>query len=266
MGEQEVSTMSKLLAMRSEIEVPENILQFKPDEADHIFLTVGVRQGLARSKYYGMKLILGGHEILEDFARKRVIAKKLYATSRTPDGVRLCRDLGFTERSVPGSDVRRFELDLETSTSPFVKGYKEDINMSNPYIARVEAMVSSSNISITWSTLEEAKMYVANIQQLQKEIKIFKSEVTLAKQQVHSNYTDKKVHVGKGFGAGVATGLFGAREVGRANSLTRNRIRHEELKAIEPYVEAERFISKVLAGLDKLKLELKAWIATQRTK
>ena len=138
--------------------------------------------------------------------------------------------------------------------------------MSNPYVARVEKMVSSSNISTTWSTLEEAKMYVANIQQLQKEIKIVKSEVTIAKQQVHSNYTDKKVHVGKGFGAGVATGIFGAKAVGRANSLTRNSVRHQEMKALEPYLEAERFISGVLAGLDKLKLELKAWIATQRIK
>ena len=106
--------------------------------------------------------------------------------------------------------------------------------------------------------------YVANIQQLQKEIRLVKSEITLAKQQVHSNYTYKKVHVGKGFGAGVATGLFGARTVGRANAVTRNSIRHNELKAIEPYVEAEQFIAKVLAGLDKLKLELKTWIATQK--
>jgi hypothetical protein len=137
--------------------------------------------------------------------------------------------------------------------------------MANPYIARVEKMVSSSNISMTWSTLEQAKLYVANIQQLQKEIKIVKSEITLAKQQAHSHYTDKKVHVGKGFGAGFATGLLGAKAVGRANAVSRNSIRHQELKAIEPYVEAERFIAQVLAGLDKLKLELKAWIATQRT-
>lgn len=137
--------------------------------------------------------------------------------------------------------------------------------MSNPYITIVEKKVSSSNISMTWSKLEEAKMYVANIQQLQKEIRIIKSEITLAKQQIHSKYTDKKVHVGKGFGAGAATGLFGARAVGRSNSLIRNKIRHEELKAMEPYTEVEQFIFKVLAGLDKLKLELKAWIAAQKT-
>src|SRR6266568_780103 len=113
--------------------------------------------------------------------------------------------------------------------------------MSNPYKAKVEALVSRSNIAMTWTTVEKAKIYVTNIQQVQKEIKLVKSEITLAKQQVHSQYTDKKVHVGKGFGAGLATGLFGAKAVGRANALTRNSIRHKELKAMEPYIEAEQF-------------------------
>ncbi|MGI9061484.1 MAG: MerR family transcriptional regulator [Ktedonobacteraceae bacterium] len=125
MGVEQETTMSHLQSMRSEIIVPENILQFKPGEADNIFLTVGVRQGLARSRYYGMKLISGGYDVLKDFARKGVIARKLYATSRTPDGVRLCRDIGFTEKSVSGSEVRRFELDLATSSSPFVLEYQE---------------------------------------------------------------------------------------------------------------------------------------------
>jgi hypothetical protein len=139
-----------------------------------------------------------------------------------------------------------------------------EINMANPYIARVEKMVSSSDINDKWSTVEEAKRYVANIQQLQREIRLVKSEITLAKQQIHSSYTDKKVHVGKGFGAGVATGLFGARTVGRANAVTRNNLRHKELNALQPYIEAEQFIAKVLAGADKLKLEMKTWIAAQK--
>jgi hypothetical protein len=138
--------------------------------------------------------------------------------------------------------------------------------MSNPYITQVEKMVSSKDIEMSWSTLEQAKRYIANIQQLQKEIRLVKSEITLAKQRVHSSYTDKKVHVGKGFGAGIATGIFGARTVGRANAVTRNSIRHRELKSLEPFVEAEQFIAKVLAGLDSLKLEMKTWIAAQQIK
>ena len=131
MGVEQETTMSHLLSMRSEIVVPENILQFRPGEADNMFLTIGVRQGLARSKYYGMKLISGGFEVLKDFARQGVIVKRLYATSRTPDGVRLSRDLGFTEKIIPGSDVRRFELDIEISDSPFLQEYKEIASTHN---------------------------------------------------------------------------------------------------------------------------------------
>ena len=136
--------------------------------------------------------------------------------------------------------------------------------MANPYIVQVEALISRTNLSMSWETVEEAKLYISNIQQLQKEIKLVKSEIIIAKRQVHSTFTDKKVHVGKGFGAGVATGLFGAKAVGRANAVTRNTIRHKELKAKEPYVEAEQFIAQVLAGLDKLKLKMQTWIVTQR--
>jgi hypothetical protein len=124
--DEEGSTMTKLLAMRTEIVTPENILQFKPGEADNIFLIIGVRQGLSRSRYYGMKLISGGYEILKDFARRGIITKRLYATSRTPDGVRISRGLGFEEKEpTPGNAVHRFQLDLETTNSPIFEEYKE---------------------------------------------------------------------------------------------------------------------------------------------
>jgi len=45
--------------------------------------------------------------------------------------VRLSRDLGFTEKIIPGSDVRRFELDIEISDSPFLQEYKEIASTHN---------------------------------------------------------------------------------------------------------------------------------------
>ncbi len=63
--------------------------------------------------------------------------------------------------------------------------------MTNPYITQVEKMVSSCDINEKWHSVDEAKRYVANIQQLQREIRLLKSDITIAKQQVHSSYTDK---------------------------------------------------------------------------
>src|SRR5439155_905219 len=124
MGETE-ETRSRLLTSMSEIVTPENILMFEPGEADNIYLIAVSRQGLARSKYYGMKLITGGYDVLKNYALQGVIAKKLYSVSRTPDGVKLSKSLGFREVVIPGNPVRRFELDIETTTSPFLEEYKE---------------------------------------------------------------------------------------------------------------------------------------------
>jgi hypothetical protein len=98
-----------------------------------------------------MKLISSGYEVLKDFARRGIIVKKLYATSRTPDGVRLCKDLGFTEKIVPGSDVRRFELDLETSNSPFAQEYQEIIHENK----QTDKEVKRKSVSIKPQNQEE---------------------------------------------------------------------------------------------------------------
>jgi hypothetical protein len=124
MGETE-EARSRLLTSMSEIVTPENILQFEPRQADNIYLIAVSRQGLARSKSYGMRLIGGGYDVLKDYAQQGTIAKKLYSVSRTPDGIKLCKNLGFREVAIPGNPVRRFELDLETTTSPFLQEYKQ---------------------------------------------------------------------------------------------------------------------------------------------
>jgi hypothetical protein len=130
MGETE-EARSKLLTSMSEIVTPENISMFKQGEADNIYLIAVSRQGLARSKFYGMRLISGGYHVLTEYARKGIIAKKLYSVSRTPDGINLCRSLGFREVIIPGNPVRRFELDLETTTSPLLREYRQIVKDKN---------------------------------------------------------------------------------------------------------------------------------------
>ncbi len=125
MGEANDAT-SMFVNMHQNVMVPENILPFTPTEAKNVFLTIGVRQGLPRSKAYGMKLISGGYKVLKHLARNGIVVERLYATSRTPDGVRLCRDLGFQEKENSAtSAVKRFWLDLETTSSPLMREYQD---------------------------------------------------------------------------------------------------------------------------------------------
>lgn len=125
MGENRDAT-SMFVHMHQSVMVPDNILLFTAQEAKNVFLTIGVRQGLPRSKTYGMKLILGGYEVLKAFAKNGVIVEKLYATSRTPDGVRICRDMGFQEKKDNAtSAVKRFYLDLQATTLPLFREYQK---------------------------------------------------------------------------------------------------------------------------------------------
>ncbi len=112
---------------------PENITQFRPGEADNVFMVIGVRQGLNRSKTYGARVISGGVEVLEHFARRGVIVKKLYATSRTQDGIRISKGIGFKQVTPPQEedDLCRFELDLETTKSPLFQKYQRIVKRAS---------------------------------------------------------------------------------------------------------------------------------------
>lgn len=113
-------------SFRTGILSPENITQFRAGEADNVFIVLGVRQGLPRSRVYGSRIISGTVEALEHFARKGILVKRLYGTSRTQDGIRLAKGMGF-EQIVPAQeedDLFRFKLDLETTKNPLFSKYQ----------------------------------------------------------------------------------------------------------------------------------------------
>jgi hypothetical protein len=89
-------------------------------------MVLGVRQNLKRSKAYGARVITGGIEVLETLARRGIIVKRLYATSRTQDGIKLSKDMGFRQVTpvAEEDDLLRFELDLETTKNPLFKKYQ----------------------------------------------------------------------------------------------------------------------------------------------
>lgn len=111
---------------RTGILSPENITPFIPGETEEAFLVIGARQGVNRSTVYGARTISGGIEVFENLARRGVILKRLYGTSRTRDGIRIAKGLGFKQINpiAEEDDLLRFELDLETTKSPLFKKYQ----------------------------------------------------------------------------------------------------------------------------------------------
>jgi hypothetical protein len=125
------SGMSEAL-FRVEVLSPENIAQFRPGQADEVFLIIGAKQDTKKSKLYGSRAIAGSIEFLETLARRGVIVKKLYATSRTQDGIRICKGMGFKQITPEKEEdnLLRFELDLETTTSPLFKEYQRLVKLA----------------------------------------------------------------------------------------------------------------------------------------
>lgn len=112
---------------RTGILAPANIVPFKPGEAKELFLIIGAKQDVKKSTIYGSRLISGFIEVLERLARKGVIIEGLYATSRTRDGIKLCKDLGF-KQIIPAEEednLLRFKMDLLTATTPLLKRYQK---------------------------------------------------------------------------------------------------------------------------------------------
>lgn len=115
---------------RTGILAPANILPFTAEKTTELFLIIGAKQDTKKSKLYGARLISGTIEVLEHFARRGILIKTLYATSRTPDGIRLCKGLGF-EQTTPAEeedDLLRFKLNLETATSPLFGKYQRIVS------------------------------------------------------------------------------------------------------------------------------------------
>ncbi|HVB21477.1 MAG TPA: hypothetical protein VNG51_05980 [Ktedonobacteraceae bacterium] len=113
---------------------PDEILTFIPREPiDSLSLEIAVKQGTPRGSLYGMRLIQGGLTVMEELAKQGTIIKKLDASSSSPDGIKICRDMGFTELPpLPDTTRLRFELDLETTTNPLIKNYQLLVKQAEP--------------------------------------------------------------------------------------------------------------------------------------
>jgi hypothetical protein len=111
---------------RTGVLTPENIVKFEIGETHELFMLIGVRQNLKKSRLYGARLINEGIAVMEQFARRDILIKGLYATSRTRDGIKLCRDMGFKQVTpvAEEDDLLRFELDLETTSNPLFQKYQ----------------------------------------------------------------------------------------------------------------------------------------------
>lgn len=105
---------------------PDELLPFVPGVPLECFvMAIGVLAGVQKAEKYGMRLLVGSVHALGELAQKGVILEKLYATSSSPDGIKICRDFGFEEEddSIPGTTRKKFVIDVATSRSLLLEEY-----------------------------------------------------------------------------------------------------------------------------------------------
>ncbi len=95
-------------------------------DAINVFVIIGAKQDVKKSRLYGARMIAGTVEFLETLARRGIFVKRLYGTSRTQDGIRTAKGMGFKQVTpvTEEDNLLRFVLDLKETQNPLFRGYQ----------------------------------------------------------------------------------------------------------------------------------------------
>jgi hypothetical protein len=106
---------------------PDEIEVFQPGVPLHLYggaigVTIGL--SLAEKRAYGAHLVSGLIDVLIEMRRKGIVIETVTARSTKPDGIRLLRNLGFTQ--IPSTTEKKdFILDVRKSGAREVMQYKQ---------------------------------------------------------------------------------------------------------------------------------------------
>lgn len=111
--------------------LPEHIIPYTPDKPLEILVVVmSVKPGFPNdvARHYGLRLIAGAVHFFKLLGERGIEINNVYATSRTPTGIRICRKLGMEQQPVPTEQGRySFSINAQTSDSILAKEYQESL-------------------------------------------------------------------------------------------------------------------------------------------
>ncbi len=126
------------------------IKPFISGEPLHLYgIAIGVLPGLtlAEKRAYGARLVGGLIDVIVDLGRRGVIIDTIVARSTKPDGIRLLRNLGFTQ--IPSTtEKKNFVLKVETSGSKPAMLYKQALQQSGYWTPKpfsFETLIEQNN-------------------------------------------------------------------------------------------------------------------------
>ena len=125
------NTLQKILSHELHRVPTEAILPFTPGEELNIFFfQLSVRPNLSsqQTKMYARQLIAGAAHIFGQLGKSNIEIDNIYATSRTPTGIKLCSKLGMSKEPTPNDPgCYNFSLNIRTSGSRLAREYQRGL-------------------------------------------------------------------------------------------------------------------------------------------
>jgi len=107
---------------------PGDIMPFQPAQPLDIYIIVtALKSGLSQREegIYSGRLLHSISKQFQSLGRRGVIIRKVFGRSRTPDGIKIMRDMGFSELEFsPVHGKHLFAIDIATSDEPFIRPYQ----------------------------------------------------------------------------------------------------------------------------------------------
>lgn len=134
--------------------------------------------------------------------------------------------------------------------------------MAKEYAGRVDALINdyireTGRGKLQWDSPREAKLLIARIGQVQKELKLLKKEIGITKQQIRAEFAEARTDVAK---SGQLLGaFFGSKTrsaIARGRQNKRVGLREQQEDALAPYDRLIAYIDGKLIEFDRTKLAI----------
>ena len=116
----------------------------KPLQAYVSMIAVKADEKQAQQKTYGLLLLMELGKVFTDFGKQGIDIRTIWAKSGTVPGIKLCRDLGFTEMGYINNEQIGFYLDMEKSQIPMVQKYREALEKTKTHQENKEILITEA--------------------------------------------------------------------------------------------------------------------------
>lgn len=113
----------------------------------------------------------------------------------------------------------------------------------------------------SWDGVDEAKVVLAQVRQMQKRLRLIKTEVNAEMKAIRTAYSNQISSVSPGLGATVLLGKGGAKSMAASEKRS---IRSRRDARLRPYGEVKRFIDEALVELDRVKHAVSESLESER--